>query len=64
MPCSVQERGLLLVTPQHRLSLQHKWHELNRDAAENGAVCKALSEVAALPFKDLIDEADEVLHHR
>ncbi len=55
---------MLLVTPQHRLSLQHKWHELNRGTAKNGAVCTALSELAALPFKDLIDEADEVLHHR
>jgi hypothetical protein len=62
MPRLRQVGGLLLVSPNDRLSLQLKWHEL-RGKGDQG-VCAALDELAALPFQDLLDESDELLHHR
>jgi hypothetical protein len=53
---------MLLVAPQHRLSLLLKWHELR--AAGQVEVCRALDELSALPYVDLLDESDELLHHR
>ncbi len=54
--------GMLLVAPEHRSSLELKIHEL-RLKGEMEA-CKALAEVAGLPYLDLLDESDELLHHR
>lgn len=56
---------MLLVAPEHRLSLHLKWHELwarGDDAAR--ATCGALDLVRAVPCVDLLDESDELLHHR
>jgi hypothetical protein len=58
----MQEGGLLLVAPQHRLSLQLKWHELR--AAGRSDVCQVLDDIAGLPYMDILDESDELLHHR
>jgi hypothetical protein len=58
----MQEGGLLLMAPQHRLSLLLKWHEL-RSAAASSA-CAVLDDMAALPYMDILDESDELLHHR
>lgn len=86
----LQSGGVLLVAPEHRLSLHLKYHELRlqfnkqqrqdtedekeekvegstklaraREAAL--AVCSALEGVAALPYLDILDESDELLHHR
>ena len=71
--------GLLLVAPEHRLSLQLKGQELwiagsqqSRGAAAAGgqqqsndlAVWAELQSLASLPYLDLLDESDELLHHR
>ncbi|MEW5310745.1 MAG: hypothetical protein WDW38_002512 [Sanguina aurantia] len=57
-----QEGGMLLVAPEQRLSLQLKWHEMWSKRDEG--VCSALQEVADMPYLDLLDESDELLHHR
>lgn len=57
-----QERGLLLVTPEHRLSLELKWHECN--AQQHTEICKQLDTLSAYPYLDLIDESDEALSNR
>ena len=57
-----REGGLLLVAPEHRLSLLLKRQELWQ-AGEDG-LCASLDAAAALPYLDLLDESDEVLHHR
>ncbi|PNH12760.1 hypothetical protein TSOC_000242, partial [Tetrabaena socialis] len=59
-----QEGGLLLVAPEHRLSLQLKWHELRAEGRATAQVCAVLQAVARLPYCDLLDESDELLHHR
>lgn len=56
---------MLLVAPEHRLSLANKWHEVrNSKAQDREAVCSALDQLASLPYLDLLDESDELLHHR
>ncbi len=62
MHTRVQVGGLLLVAPEHRLSLQLKWHELRTKGDD--ATCRALDGLAALPYVDVLDESDELLHHR
>ena len=54
--------GVLFVAPEHRLSLQLKWYELYLAGAR--AVCAALGDVQALPYRDMLDESDEILRHR
>ena len=56
-------KGMVIVAPEHRLSLQLKLLELGTDDASE-PVCRVLEEIAAMPFTDLLDESDEVLHHR
>eukprot|EP00878_Enallax_costatus_P005957 GHUV01006249.1.p1 GENE.GHUV01006249.1~~GHUV01006249.1.p1 ORF type:complete len:2036 (+),score=737.34 GHUV01006249.1:1069-7176(+) len=57
--------GLLLVVPEHRLSLQLKWHELRmKGDAASLAVCEELQALANMPYCDMLDESDEILHHR
>lgn len=56
---------MLLVAPEHRLSLRLKWHELwSRGGDANRALCAALDTVFDVPSVDLMDESDELLHHR
>lgn len=53
------------MVPEHRLSLQLKWHELHmRGDAASLAVCDELQALAAMPYLDMLDESDELLHHR
>lgn len=57
-----QAGGMLLVTPEQRLSLQLKWHEMWAKGEEE--VCKALEDISSMPYQDFLDESDELLHHR
>eukprot|EP00438_Fugacium_kawagutii_P034194 Skav233192 [mRNA] locus=scaffold24:332899:334305:- [translate_table: standard] len=59
--CS-QSGGVLLVAPEHRLSLQLKWHELRLQGEQ--ALCDLLAEFFAFPSRDCLDESDEVLRHK
>ncbi len=64
---------MLLVSPEQRLSLELKWKEYllrQRQAAGAGDAQQA-TEVAALltalfkvPLLNILDESDELLHHR
>lgn len=54
--------GVLLVAPEHRLSLQLKWHELRLQGKH--ALCELLDQFFALPSRDCLDESDEVLRHK
>ncbi|WIA08442.1 hypothetical protein OEZ85_007879 [Tetradesmus obliquus] len=57
--------GLLLVVPEHRMSLELKWHELQlKGGLQDLAVCSELQALAAVPYLDVLDESDELLHHR
>jgi hypothetical protein len=59
----LQAQGVLLVAPEHRLSLQHKQRELWDDEGQ-AAVCEELQALFSLPYLDIHDESDELLHHR
>ena len=58
--------GAVCVAPEHRLSLQLKWHELRLSGSEASDPIRAeLTRVeTSLPFYDLLDESDEVLRHK
>jgi hypothetical protein len=61
----LQVGGLLLVVPEHRMSLELKWYELQlKGDAQALAVCQELQLLAAVPYLDVLDESDELLHHR
>ncbi len=64
----MQEGGLLLVAPEQRLSLHLKWHELRGAAicgsAEATSAVAELSGLAGVRFVDVMDESDELMHHR
>ncbi|KAL1498573.1 hypothetical protein AB1Y20_013890 [Prymnesium parvum] len=55
--------GAVCVAPEHRLSLQLKWHEI-RLAGEQEELVESLPKLDEIPYLDLIDESDEVLHHK
>jgi hypothetical protein len=62
---ALQVGGLLLVAPEQRLSLQLKSRELALQGSEAGAaVVEQLTALARLPYLDVMDESDELLHHR
>ncbi len=57
--------GLLLVAPEHRLSLQLKQQELLLQGTPAATVVgRQLQQLASLPYVDILDESDELLHHR
>jgi len=58
----MMDRGLLLVAPEHRLSLHLKSLELH--AKGENAICAALTKLASLPVQELYDESDEILRHK
>lgn len=58
---AVQVGGLLLVAPEHRLSLQLKRDELH---GRDRAACGELDRLADMPYVDLMDEVDMLLHHK
>ena len=55
-------RFWLQVTPEHRLSLQLKWHELRH--REDHALSDQLRAVSKVPVYDFLDECDEILRHK
>lgn len=61
-PVVPQVGGLLLVAPEHRLSLLLKSYELW--GAGDNTVFGQLQQIMALPYQDILDESDELLHHR
>jgi hypothetical protein len=56
-------RGVLLVAPQHRQSLELKWHEMQAQGEGSLEICQCLQKVFDLPYLDMHDESDEVLRH-
>ena len=55
--------GSVVVAPEHRLSLQLKWHEAR--LAGNDALVAELTRLdAQLHFHDILDECDALLSHR
>ena len=57
--------GVVLVAPEQRNSLLLKKHELRlKGGAASEKVLAALESLAALDVQDLMDESDELLHHR
>ncbi|EFJ48407.1 hypothetical protein VOLCADRAFT_91060 [Volvox carteri f. nagariensis] len=65
-----REGGLLLVAPEHRLSLllrrQEMWEQQqSRPESQDvvAAAVAALDQLASLPYLDILDESDELLHH-
>lgn len=52
----------MLVAPEHRLSLMLKRHELWEQGKPD--LCSLLDIIDSLPFIDILDESDELLHHR
>lgn len=55
-------RGAVVIAPEHRLSLQLKWHELR--LSDKSELVDSLPSLDALPYCDVLDESDEILHHR
>lgn len=64
----LQEGGALAVAPEWRNSLYLKGHELWAKAQEgdkaSGEALQVLTALVAMPFVDILDESDELLHHR
>lgn len=50
------------MAPEHRLSLMLKLHELWEQGRPD--LCSLLDLLDSLPFIDILDESDELLHHR
>jgi len=59
----MRAHGAIFISPEHRLSLQLKWHEL-RLSQVNADLVQALPSLDDLPYCDLLDESDEILHHK
>lgn len=64
----MQEGGALAVAPEWRNSLHLKWHELWAKAQAGdearGHTIKTMDGLLKMPFLDILDESDELLHHR
>lgn len=58
----LQSGGVLLTTPERRLSLHLKQQELWEQGQRE--LVAAMSQLAELPYVDLLDESDELLTHR
>ncbi|CAN0036131.1 unnamed protein product, partial [Scytosiphon promiscuus] len=56
-----REGGALLVTPEHRQSLYLKGLELRGTSPD---VSSEITAMESMPFTDVFDESDELLHHR
>jgi hypothetical protein len=55
----------MCIAPEHRLSMELKWHELrNNTNAEIQSMCCLLKKIEELCYYDIIDESDEVLRHK
>jgi hypothetical protein len=69
----MESGSAVLVAPEHRLSLQLKWHEVrlveesrSREDVKksNREIRSVLAKIDNLPFYDVLDESDEVLNHK
>ena len=60
--CCRQEGGFVAVAPEHRLSLELKVKELHLNGEIN--LSKELEKVVLDTWCDILDEVDEILHHR
>ena len=58
----IADSGFVIVAPEHRLSLQLKIKELELVNMRDLAV--ELRKLQELPWVDILDESDELLHHR
>ena len=64
--------GAVCIAPEHRLSLQLKWHELylsgeGSSAVDTATFAKIRNEIDCLhklPYHDIFDESDEELRHQ
>lgn len=60
-----RSQGAICLAPEHRLSLHLKWHELGLSADERSQKLRSeLESISQLPYYDIFDESDEVLHHK
>lgn len=59
---ALQVGGLLLVAPEHRLSLLLKSMEIWGKGDHQ--LHDQLQQLMALRYQDILDESDELLHHR
>eukprot|EP00761_Pharyngomonas_kirbyi_P006952 gb/GECH01006961.1/.p1 GENE.gb/GECH01006961.1/~~gb/GECH01006961.1/.p1 ORF type:complete len:2802 (+),score=553.19 gb/GECH01006961.1/:1-8406(+) len=62
-------KGLLLIAPEHRLSLSLKRYDIdNLNESENedskNSIQKTLAKIEKMEYKDIFDEADEVLDYK
>jgi hypothetical protein len=56
--------GLLLLAPEHRLSIFLKNLERQHEAGvASDEVCRQIQQIHELPYRDLFDESDEILRH-
>ena len=51
--------GIILVAPEHRLSLKLKWYELKEKGEDD--ICEKLDILDNLNYLDILDESDEIL---
>ncbi|CAN0109575.1 unnamed protein product, partial [Ascophyllum nodosum] len=56
-----REGGAVLVVPEDLHSLYLKGLELRLSAPQ---VSREIQEIQGMPFRDILDECDELLHHR
>lgn len=60
-----RSQGAICLAPEHRLSLHLKWHELGLSSDEGSQKLRSeLESISQLPYFDIFDESDEVLHHK
>lgn len=66
--CLLQIGGVLLVAPEHRNSLHLKYLELalagGIEDTSTDLASSLLHLHSSLPYYDILDESDEVLHHQ
>lgn len=57
--------GALIIAPEHRLSLQLKVLEMHHYGSdEEKAIITAILDIDKFVFRDILDECDEMLHHK
>lgn len=60
-----KSQGAICLVPEHRLSLHLKWHELGLSGDETSKKVRSrLESISKLPYFDIFDESDEILHHK
>lgn len=60
-----RKQNVILVAPEHRLSLELKQHEVGLMDSENATrIQQAIKNIEALPYYDILDESDELLSYK